>query len=209
MFIDVSMEITDGMLHWPSDPAIEIDDYSQIKKGAAANNSKITCGVHTGTHIDAPKHFIDEGIGIDRLDINKLIGYCRVIEVPADASPISKEFIELLNINKGDRLLFKTKNSEWINNADKNFHTDYVCVNPEASKYMVEKGVALVGVDYLSVEGYHIGHDTHRTLLGAGVVIIEGLNLFNVEPGDYNLIALPVKIKDSNGAPARVILEKR
>ena len=208
MFIDVSMEITDGMLHWPSDPAIEIDNYSQIKKGAAANNSKITCGVHTGTHIDAPKHFVDDGIGIDKLDLNKLIGNCRVIEVPPGVSPISKEFIEPLDIKKGDRLLFKTKNSEWINGGDKNFHTDYVCVNPEASKYMVEKGVVLVGVDYLSVEGYHIGHDTHKTLLGAGVVIIEGLNLFNVEPGEYNLTALPVKIKDSNGAPARVILQK-
>ncbi|MGC8555112.1 MAG: cyclase family protein [Candidatus Acidulodesulfobacterium sp.] len=208
MFIDVSMEITDGMLHWPSDPAIEIDNYSQIKKGAAANNSKITCGVHTGTHIDAPKHFVDDGIGIDKLDLNKLIGNCRVIEVPPGVSPISKEFIEPLDIKKGDRLLFKTKNSEWINSGDKNFHTDYVCVNPQASKYMVEKGVVLVGVDYLSVEGYHIGHDTHKTLLGAGVVIIEGLNLFNVEPGEYNLTALPVKIKDSNGAPARVILQK-
>jgi arylformamidase len=208
MFIDVSMEITDGMLHWPSDPAIEIDNYSQIKKGAAANNSKITCGVHTGTHIDAPKHFVDDGIGIDKLDLNNLIGRCRVIQVPDNVSPITKEFLEPLNIKKGDRLLFKTKNSEWINSQDKNFHTDYVCVNPEASKYMVEKGVALVGVDYLSVEGYHIGHDTHKTLLGAGVVIIEGLNLFNVEPGEYNLTALPVKIKDSNGAPARVILQK-
>jgi arylformamidase len=196
------------MLHWPSDPAIEIDNYSQIKKGAAANNSKITCGVHTGTHIDAPKHFVDDGIGIDKLDLNKLIGHCRVIKVPSSISPISKEFIELLNIKKGDRLLFKTKNSEWINSGDKNFHTDYIYVNPEASKYMVEKGVVLVGVDYLSVEGYHIGHDTHKTLLGAGVVVIEGLNLFNVEPGEYNLTALPVKIKDSNGAPARVILQK-
>ncbi|RZV37366.1 MAG: cyclase family protein [Candidatus Acidulodesulfobacterium acidiphilum] len=208
MFIDVSMEITDGMLHWPSDPVIEIDNYSQIKKGAAANNSKITCGVHTGTHIDAPKHFVDDGIGIDGLDINNLIGNCRVIEVPSIVSPINKEFLEPLNIKKGDRLLFKTKNSEWINSGDKNFRTDYVYVNPEASKYMVEKGVALVGVDYLSVEGYHIGHDTHKTLLGAGVVIIEGLNLFGVEPGDYYLMALPVKIKDSNGAPARVILQK-
>ncbi len=208
MFIDVSMDIRDGMLHWPSDPAVEIDNYSDIKKGAAANNSKITCGVHTGTHMDAPKHFIDDGAGIDKFNLNTLIGHCRVIEVPAGISPVSKEFLEPLNIKTGGRILFKTKNSEWINNGDRNFHTDYVYVNPEASKYMVERGVVLVGVDYLSVEGYHVGHDTHKTLLGAGVVIIEGLNLFNVPAGDYKLIALPVKIKDSNGAPARVILEK-
>ena len=208
MFIDVSMDIEDGMLHWPSDPEVEIDDYSDIKKGAASNNSKITCGVHTGTHMDAPRHFIDDGVGVDRFNLNTLIGQCRVIDVPVDISPISKEFLEPINIKNGDRILFKTKNSEWINNGDRNFHTDYVCVNPEAAKYMVEKGVMLVGVDYLSVEGYHVGHDTHKTLLGAGVIVIEGLNLLNVSAGDYKLIALPVKIKDSNGAPARVILEK-
>ena len=208
MFIDVSMDIEDGMLHWPSDPEVEIDDYSDIKKGAASNNSKITCGVHTGTHMDAPKHFIEGGVGVDRFNLNTLIGQCRVIDVPVDISPISKEFLEPINIKNGDRILFKTKNSEWINNGDRNFHTDYVCVNHEAAKYMVEKGVILVGIDYLSVEGYHVGHDTHKTLLGAGVIVIEGLNLFNVSAGDYKLIALPVKIKDSNGAPARVILEK-
>ena len=208
MFIDVSMDIEDGMLHWPSDPGVEIDDYSDIKKGAASNNSKITCGVHTGTHMDAPRHFIDDGAGVDKFNLNTLIGQCRVIDVPVDISPISKEFLEPINIKNGDRILFKTKNSEWINNGDRNFHADYVCVNPEAAKYMVEKGVILVGIDYLSVEGYHVGHDTHKTLLGAGVIVIEGLNLFNVSAGDYKLIALPVKIKDSNGAPARVILEK-
>ncbi len=208
MFIDVSMDIEDGMLHWPSDPEVEIDDYSDIKKGAASNNSKITCGVHTGTHMDAPRHFIDDGAGVDKFNLNTLIGQCRVIDVPVDISPISKEFLEPINIKNGDRILFKTKNSEWINNGARNFHTDYVCVNPEAAKYMVEKGVILVGIDYLSVEGYHAGHDTHKTLLGAGVIVIEGLNLFNVSAGDYKLIALPVKIKDSNGAPARVILEK-
>ena len=208
MFIDVSMEITDGMLHWPSDPEVEIDDYSDIKKGAASNNSKITCGVHTGTHMDAPKHFIEGGAGVDKFNLDTLIGPCRVIDVPVDISPVSKEFLEHINIKNGDRILFKTKNSEWINKGDRNFHTDYVSVSPEAAKYMVEKGVMLVGVDYLSVEGYHVGHDTHKTLLGAGVIVIEGLNLLNVSAGDYKLIALPVKIKDSNGAPARVILEK-
>ncbi|MHB1545298.1 MAG: cyclase family protein [bacterium] len=208
MFIDVSMDIENGMLHWPSDPAIEIDNYSDIKKGAASNNSKITCGVHTGTHMDAPKHFIDGGAGIDKFNLDTLIGPCRVIDVPAGISPISKEFLGPFNIKNGDRILFKTKNSEWINRGDRNFHTDYVCVNSEAAEYMVEKGVVLVGIDYLSVEGYHIGHDTHKTLLGAGIVIIEGLNLFNVTAGSYKLIALPVKIKDSNGAPARVLLEK-
>jgi arylformamidase len=208
MFIDISMDIVDGMLHWPSDPSIEIDNYSDIKKGAVSNNSKITCGVHTGTHIDAPKHFIDDGAGIDKLNLDSLVGACRVISVPDEISPISKEFLGHFNIKKGDRLLFKTKNSVWINSGDRNFHADYVSVNPEAAAYMVEKEVVLVGIDYLSVEGYHIGHETHKALLGAGIVIIEGLNLFSAEAGDYKLIALPLKIKDSNGAPARVLLEK-
>ena len=207
MYIDVSLTVEDGMVHWPKDPEVIIKQFSSIKNGNTANNTHLSFGTHTGTHIDAPKHFIDEGIGIDRLDINKLIGYCRVIEVPADASPISKEFIELLNINKGDRLLFKTKNSKIIS-TDKNFHEDYVYVANDAAQYMVDKGVILVGVDYLSVEGFGKGHETHRALLGAGIIIIESLYLEHVKPGSYKLIALPVKIKDSDGAPARVILEQ-
>lgn len=208
MFIDVSMNVEDGMLHWPSDPEIKIEHFSQISKGASANNSRITCGTHTGTHFDAPHHFIDDGIGIDGLSLETLIGPCRVIEVPVEISVVSIGFLMPLNIQKGERLLFKTKNSEWINKGDIQFHTDYVYVNGDAAKYLVERGVALVGVDYLSVEGYHIGHETHKNLLGAGIAVIEGLNLFGVEPGDYKLIALPIKIIGSDGAPARVVLEK-
>ncbi len=208
MYIDISMNVEDGMLHWPSDPEISIIHYSRIKKGDPANNSKITCGTHTGTHIDAPHHFIDSGPGIDRLRLEDMIGPCRVLGVPRDVSIISKEFLTPFDIKKGDRLLFKTRNSEWINAGDRNFHKDYVYVEQEAAKYLVEKGVILVGVDYLSVEGYHIGHETHLALLGAGVIVIEGLNLYNAEAGNYRLIILPVKIMGSDGAPARAILEK-
>lgn len=208
MFIDVSMDIEDGMLHWPADPVVTIKHYSNIKNGDSANNSEITFGTHTGTHIDAPHHFIEEGIGIDKLNLEVLIGSCRIIEVNGDSGAISKDFLEPYNIKKGERLLFKTKNSAWINNKDINFHENYVYVSADGAKYLVEKGVILVGVDYLSVEGFHIGHDTHKTLLSANIVIIEGLNLFNVAPGDYKLFALPIKIKDSDGAPSRVLLEK-
>ncbi len=208
MFIDVSMDIEDGMLHWPADPGVTIKHFSNIKNGDNANNSEITCGTHTGTHIDAPHHFVESGIGIDKLNINTLIGQCRVIEAGDSVKVISKEFLLPYDIKAGERLLFKTKNSSWISNKDNNFHQDYVYVGADAASYLVDNGVALVGVDYLSVEGYHIGHDTHKTLLGAGVVVIEGLNLFNVKPGGYNLIALPIKIKNSDGAPSRVILEK-
>ncbi|MHB8231905.1 MAG: cyclase family protein [bacterium] len=208
MFIDISMDIEDGMLHWPTDPGVAIRQFSNIKNGDSANNSEITFGTHTGTHIDAPRHFIEGGIGIDKINLDLLIGPCRVIEVNNNIKTISKDFLEPLDIIKGERLLFKTKNSLWINNKDKNFHEDYVYVSADGARYLVEKDVILVGVDYLSVEGYHIGHDTHNVLLSSNVVVIEGLNLFNVGEGKYRLIALPIKIKNSDGAPSRVLLEK-
>lgn len=208
MFIDVSMNIEDGMVHWPTDPGVVIKHFSNIKNGDSANNSEITCGTHTGTHIDAPHHFIEEGVGIDKLNLETLVGHCRVIEADEEIKIISRDFLVPHDIKRGERLLFKTKNSIWINNQDTNFHEDYVYVSADGAKYLVEKGVILVGVDYLSVEGYHIGHDTHKTLLGANVVVIEGLNLINVIPGNYKLIAMPIKIKNSDGAPCRVLLEK-
>lgn len=208
MLIDVSMDIEEGMIHWPTDPGVAVKHFSSIKNGDSANNSEICCGTHTGTHIDAPRHFIENGIGIDGINPDLLIGPCRVVEVNSGIKTISKDFLEPLNITKGERLLFKTKNSLWINDKDRNFHEDYVYVAAAGAKYLVEKGVILVGVDYLSVEGYHIGHDTHMALLGAGIVVIESLNLFNAQPGKYRLIALPIKIKNSDGAPCRVLLEK-
>ncbi len=208
MLIDISMDIEDGMIHWPTDPGVSIRHFSNIKNGDGANNSEICFGTHTGTHIDAPRHFIDGGRGIDKINPEILIGRCRVIEAAGDIKFISSDFLADKDIKNGERLLFKTKNSLWINGKDKNFHEDYVCVNADGAKFLVEKGVILVGVDYLSVEGYHIGHETHKTLLGANIAVIEGLNLFEVSPGDYKLIALPIKIKNSDGAPSRVLLEK-
>lgn len=208
MIFDVSMNIEDGMVHWPSDPAVSINHYSNIKDGKSSNNSQICFGTHTGTHIDAPHHFVDEGPGIDELNLETLIGPCRVIELENGAGSVTAPFLAGHDIKKGERLLFKTKNSKWINEGDKNFHENYVYVASDAAKYIVDKGITLVGVDYLSVEGYHIGHETHMTLLGAGVIVIEGLNLYGIEPGQYKIIALPIKIKGSDGAPSRVLLEK-
>jgi arylformamidase len=207
MYIDVSLTVEDGMVHYPKDPEVIIKQFSSIKNGDAANNTHLSFGTHTGTHIDAPHHFYEEGIGIDKITLETLTGECLVIEVPEKYEAITEDFLKMQNINNGGRILFKTKNSKIIS-RDKNFHEDYVYVASDAAKYMVEKGVILVGVDYLSVEGYGKGHETHRTLLGAGVVIIESLCLEQVEPGSYKLIAFPIKIKDSDGAPARVILEK-
>lgn len=208
MIFDVSMNIEDGMVHWPSDPAVSINHYSNIKDGKSSNNSQICFGTHTGTHIDAPHHFVDEGPGIDGLNLETLIGPCRVIEAENGAASITASFLSGQDIKKGERILFKTKNSIWLNEGDRNFHEDYVHVASDAARYMVDSGVVLVGVDYLSVEGYHIGHDTHMALLGAGVIVIEGLNLYGIEPGYYKITALPIKIKGSDGAPSRVLLEK-
>jgi arylformamidase len=207
MYIDVSLTVEDGMVHWPNDPEVIIKQFSSIKKGDTANNTHLSFGTHTGTHIDAPHHFYEEGIGIDKLKLESLIGECLVIEVPETYGAITEDFLKTQNINSGGRILFKTKNSKIIS-LDKNFHEDYVYIANDAAQYLVDKGVILVGVDYLSVEGYGKGHETHRVLLGAGIIIIESLYLEHVTPGSCKLIALPVKIKDSDGAPARVILEK-
>ncbi len=207
MYVDVSLTIEDGMIHYPKDPEVIIKQFSSIKNGDTANNTHLSFGTHTGTHIDAPRHFYEDGIGIDKIKLEIFIGECLVIEVPEKYEAITEDFLKMQNINKSSRILFKTKNSKIIS-RDKKFHEDYVYVASDAAKYMVEKGVILVGVDYLSVEGFGKGHETHRTLLGAGIVIIEGLYLEQVEPGSYKLTAFPIKIKDSDGAPARVILEK-
>jgi len=206
MYIDVSMNIEDGMLHWPKDPEITIKQFSNIKNGDSANNSRISFGTHTGTHVDAPRHFVENGIGIDRVDLNTLIGVCRVIEISYDYKSITEKLLSGLDIKKGERILFKSANSSFLT-AGKVFREDYVYVDKAAAKYLADKGVILVGVDYLSVEGYGKGHETHKILLGAGIPIIEGLNLKNVNQGEYKLIALPIKIKGADGAPARVLLE--
>lgn len=200
---DVSVPISPEMPVYPGDPKIDIHLRESIAKGGVCNVSSISLGSHTGTHIDPPYHFIETGIKVDQIPLNLLIGRTHVVEIPS--AKIDKNVLKEIDLGDCVRLIFKTRNSYlWSN---KNFVTDYVYVTPDAAEILVESGIKLVGIDYLSIEQYgSTNYQTHKTLLGNGVIIIEGLNLAEVEAGDYEMICLPLKIENADGAPARVIL---
>ncbi|HXT64805.1 MAG TPA: cyclase family protein [Pyrinomonadaceae bacterium] len=203
---DVTVPIRAGMPIYEGDPSLNIEPWSALAKGDSANVSYLHLGAHTGTHVDAPAHFIEGASKIDSLPLDVLIGPARVIRVPDDATEIDPEFLRSCDLKDVSRILFHTRNSGFWNEG---FRKDFTHVLPEAAELLVERGVKLVGNDYLSVEKFHSGHHrTHLTLLRNGVVIVEGLNLTGVPPGDYELICLPLKIADGagDGAPARVIL---
>ena len=206
--IDISLGISSSMLTWPSDPGVSIEPASRISDGKAANVSELHCGTHTGTHIDPPLHFLADGEPIDQIDIDALIGPAVVADLTAVEYDIDAEVLEGLNLPAGvERLLCHTRNSEFWKQQSPEFTEDYVAVTADGATWLVERGIRLIGVDYLSVEHRHTpGHPTHLTLLSAGVVIVEGMNLDGVPAGDYTLICLPLKIVDGDGGPARAVL---
>jgi arylformamidase len=204
-WIDISAPLRNGMVHWPGDPAFHIERAEDQAKGDTATVSKMTLGVHTGTHMDAPLHFIQNATTIDEMPLDACIGRARVIEI-RDPKSIKPEELAGHLISNGERILFKTANSDHAWNSDQ-FVEDFVFIAKDAARYLAQTGVMCVGVDYLSVGGFREdGPETHHALLEAGVWIIEGLNLGGVEPGDYELICLPLKLIGAEGAPARAIL---
>lgn len=204
-WIDISLPLHDGMVSWPGDAPFERRKTLALSNGDACNLSEIRCSAHIGTHMDAPLHFIENGPGIDSMPLDATIGRARVIEI-RDPRLIRIEELQPYHPGQGDRLLFKTANSRlWKTHR---FQSDYVHIPPETARYLAESRVRTIGVDYLSVgHGESGGAKTHFTLLKAGVWIIEGLNLEQVAPGDYELICLPIRILDSDGAPARAVLK--
>ena len=204
-WIDVSVPVRRGMVHWPGDPQVSLERASSIADGDEANLTRIDMSAHTGTHMDAPVHFVEDGEAMEAAPLDILMGPARVVAVKGE-EPIDRGQLEGLELGEGERILFRTANSErrWW---ERDFDPSFVHVSVEAAELLGEVGVALVGVDYLSVGGYEAdGAETHRALLGAGVWIVEGLDLSAVEPGDYELVCLPVKLVGSDGAPARVLL---
>ena len=204
-WVDISVPLRDAMVHWPGDPPISIKRANDMERGDSANLSIVSMGAHSGTHIDAPLHFIQQAKGVDEMPLDTTIGRARVIEIE---DPESIKPGELLRhrIRRRERILFKTRNSSrvWQTNE---FVQDFVFISDEAALFLAERGVRVVGVDYLSVGGFkHGGNYVHKTLLGSGVWIIEGLDLSVVSPGRYDLICLPLKFDQGDGAPARAIL---
>jgi arylformamidase len=207
-WIDISVPIYSGMVHWPDDPGVSVERTKDLSRGDAANVSKLELGAHTGTHIDAPRHFLVDGAGIDELPFDATIGPARVISIEHPQTILPAE-LEAHRLRAGERVLFLTRNSErcWKNNQ---FVEDFVYISAAAAQFLVQRQVRTVGIDYLSVGGYvHDGVETHRLLLGAGIWLIEGINLSAVKPGTYELVCLPLRVAGADGAPARAILRPR
>jgi len=205
--IDISVPVSPGLPVWPDDPPVELERFRAISAGDDCNVSRICCSVHSGTHVDAPGHFIDNALTVEDLSLDTLIGPALVIEVQA-AGAIEPDFLESVLLPNGTvRLLFKTRNSDLWRIPDHSFHSDYVALSPKSAAWIVDRGIRLVGVDYLSVQMFtDLEPLTHRMLLKAGVIVVEGLNLQTVCPGPYQLICLPLKLVGSDGAPARAVL---
>jgi arylformamidase len=194
---------------WPGDPRVEIEWASTIAGGDDANVSRLCLGSHTGTHVDAPYHFVAQGQTVDKLPLDVLMGPAFVLEVnPPEGNTIGVFELAGLNLPKdATRLLLKTRNSYLWEDRIQEFERDYVHLAPRTAEWLVGRGVRLVGTDYLSVERPNsVDHRVHRTLLGAGVVVVEGLNLSRVPEGPCQLVCLPLKVKGGDGAPARVLI---
>jgi len=204
-WVDISIPLKSGMVRWPGDPEVRIERVLAIEHGDPCNVSSIAIGSHTGTHMDPPFHYLRAGITLDAMPLDATIGPARVIQID-DPESIKPEEIARHDIRSGERVLFKTKNSAHAWQTD-DFVEDFVYISLGGARYLAERGVRAVGVDYLSVGGFRAdGEAIHHALLEAGVWIVEGLNLADVEPGQYELLCLPIKIQHADGAPARALL---
>jgi arylformamidase len=206
-FLDVSMPIVTGMAHWPSDPPVSIEPYKFPEKGDRSTVSFLHMGSHTGTHMDAPRHFLPGRAGVDETPLEYLIGPCQVVDRRGLKS-ISLREVAGLDVAAAPRVLFRTDNSERLASRNE-FFTDYVAVEEAAARWLVERGAVLVGVDGLSIDPYHAPNPgAHLALLEAGKVVVEGLCLGGVKAGRYDLICLPLRIKDCDGSPVRALLRR-
>jgi arylformamidase len=205
-WIDISIPLYTGTIHWPGDPEPILERLLDTDQGEEANVTFLKMTAHTGTHLDAPCHFLAEGATLDAFPLETGIGPARVIEIPGDALRIGPEQLSRHAIEPGDRLLLKTRNSRtpWYRDE---FHPDFASLSSEGARYLANLGIRLVGIDYLSIGAWESdGAETHRILLGAGIWILESLNLETVRPARYDLICLPLRIRGSDGAPVRAVI---
>ena len=206
---DISLTVSPSLPVWPGDPSIVLDRLSKMEEGEHNNVSKMASGVHVGTHVDAPYHFISDGKTIEQLRLDVLIGPAQVIELPEDCGLVTADDLKKAGIAEGtERLLLKTRNSHYWYQPGLPFQTDFVALSPDGAEYLVQRGVKLIGIDYFSIAPFRDSIPTHRILLGAEVIILEGVNLSEVSAGQYQLYCLPVKLGGSDGAPARAVLIK-
>jgi len=204
--IDITVPLNANTPTYPGNTVFSLEPIKRLAQGGSSNVSTLHMSAHAGTHVDAPRHFFDEGAGVESLGLELLCGRSRVIELTTRKA-ITPEDLAGIDLNEDVRVLFKTHNSRLWGTPE--FHPDFVGVSGAGARYLVDRGVKVVGVDYLSVEPYKTpGAPAHHALLGAGTIVIEGLNLRDVEPGIYEMFCLPLAIVGSDGAPARVVLRR-
>jgi arylformamidase len=204
---DISLTISPDLPTWPGDHPLELERFESMDKGAHNNVTRISSSVHLGTHVDAPRHFINDGRTIDQLPLDVLTGPCYVVQLPEGVEAITAEVLAATEITpEMKRILFGTSNSHFWARGESTFQTEFVAITEDGAEWLAARGVELVGVDYLSVAPYGDSVPTHLVLLKAGIVVIEGLNLSNIMRGFYDLYCLPLKIAGCDGAPARAIL---
>jgi arylformamidase len=204
--LDVSVPLAAGMVTYPGNPEFELQAVKRIAEGGSSNVSKLVLGTHTGTHVDAPRHFFDTGAGVEALPLDLLIGRTRVVQMNRRGG-ITREDLAEAGLREDLRVLLKTQNSGFW--RDHEFRQEFTHLTESGARYLVEQGVKVVGIDYLSVEQFKKpGAPAHRALLSEGVIIIEGLNLADVEAGMYEMYCLPLPVRGGDGAPARVVLKR-
>jgi arylformamidase len=203
---DVTLTISSEIPVWPGDPQVVLEHKTIKDNGGEIHITSMTMGAHTGTHVDAPFHFLSKGSTVENLPLNILTGRAYVQHLP-DVNRITADVLEKVGIPpRTRRVLFKTRNSDYWARRERKFQKDFVGISADAAEYLVDRGVKLIGVDYLSVAPFDLPRPTHEILLDSGVVIIEGLDLSQVSQGRYTLYCLPLKLHQSDGAPARAIL---
>ena len=206
---DISVPLCAKTPTYPGDPGIEITDWLKLASGDPANVSFIRFGAHYGTHVDAPAHFLKDGAPVESLPLEVLIGDALVFELPSECKVIDRATMDRVGGSGATRILFKTRNSQFWSDEQKGFRSDYTYINEDAARALLDNRVKLVGIDYLSVEKFQSkDFATHHLLLSNGIVIVEGLDLRQVSAGRYELICLPLRIRDGagDGAPARAVL---
>ena len=205
---DVTLPLQPGLPVWPGDPAVRMEPLAAVSRGDSCNITAYAFGSHTGTHLDPPRHFFDEGAPLDELPLRLLLGPCYVADLPEVESSVSAGDLDAAGIpSDTSRLLLKTSNSRLWDDPRHPFHVDFVDLSPEGADWLLRRGVQLVGIDYLSIERPDDpACPVHRSLLSAPVVILEGLDLRNVSAGAYDLVCLPLRAMNGDGAPARVLL---
>ena len=204
---DVTRTISNQVAVWPGDPQVFLERIHKIEEGSNSNVSRLELSVHTGTHVDAPRHFIQGAKTVETLPLDILVGPAQVVQLADSIDLITADVVAKAGIQPGvQRLIFKTRNTSFWTDGNPPFHTDFVAVNEDAAEVLVAMGIRLVGIDYLSIAPFKKSRPTHEVLLKAEMVIVEGLDLREVQPGMYTLICLPAKLGGSDGALARVVL---